>query len=81
MFDHSSFREVAMNKDLLATILTIVAVVGLAACWHIDSQRDRHAFMNECQMDGMKHYQCVSLWNGGGLAALHSRYDIPLDAN
>tara|TARA_R110000868_G_scaffold297852_1_gene558133 strand:+ start:49 stop:258 length:210 start_codon:yes stop_codon:yes gene_type:complete len=68
-------------KDKFSTILNIVAVVALAVCWYVDTQRDRRAFMNECQMDGMKHYQCVSLWNGGGIAALHSRFDIPLDVN
>lgn len=70
-----------MNKDLLATILTIVGVLGLGICWHIDNQRDRHSFMIECQNDGMKHYQCVSLWNGAGIATLHSRYTVPLDVN
>ena len=42
---------------------------------------DRKAFMNECQMDGMKHYQCVSLWNGGGIPVFRSRDMLPLDVN
>jgi hypothetical protein len=40
---------------------------------------DRKAFMIECQSDGLKHYQCVSLWNGAGLPVFRSRDMIPLN--
>jgi len=70
-----------MNKDKWATLLSIAALIIIAVCWYVDTSRDRHAFMNECQMDGMKHYQCVSLWNGGGLPVFRSRDMPPLDVN
>jgi len=70
-----------MNKDKWATLLNIAALIIIAVCVYTEMSRDRHAFMNECQMDGMKHYQCVSLWNGGGLPVFRSRDIPPLDVN
>lgn len=65
-----------MNKDRLATYLNILTIIILAVCWYVDTSRDRQVFMTECQTDGLKHYQCVSLWNGAGLPVFRSR-EVP----
>ena len=70
-----------MTKDKLATLLNILTLVIIAVCWYVDTSRDRHAFMIECQNDNMKHYQCISLWNGGGLPVFRTRDMLPLDVN
>ena len=70
-----------MTKDKLATLFNILTLIIIAVCVYTEVSRDRQAFMNECQMDGMKHYQCVSLWNGGGLPVFRSRDMLPLDVN
>jgi hypothetical protein len=70
-----------MTKDRLATLLNILTLIIIAVCVYVEVSRDRQAFMNECQMDGMKHYYCVSLWNGGGIPVFRSRDMVPLDVN
>jgi hypothetical protein len=46
-----------------------------------DAEDTRRRFMIECQDDMMRHYQCVSLWNGAGLAVFRGRDTLPLDVN
>jgi hypothetical protein len=56
--------------------MAMAFVLGDTEC-----EKQRKEFMIECQTDGLKHYQCVSLWNGGGLAVFHGRDMLPLDMN
>lgn len=69
--------------DKVMTALLVLMLILL--CWWsppFGDQRDqRKLFMIECQDDGLKHYQCVSLWNGGGLAVFRGRDMLPLDMN
>ncbi len=72
-----------MNGWVFSAIWAAV-VLPLAAAFvlgDIEHNEQRRAFMNECQMDGLKHYQCVSLWNGGGIPVFRSRDMLPLDVN
>ena len=70
-----------MTKDRLATLLNILTLIIIAVCVYVEMSRDRQAFMIECQNDNLKHYQCVSLWNGAGLPVFRSRDMLPLDVN
>lgn len=70
-----------MIKDRLGTLLNILTLIMIAGWMYVEVSRDRRAFMNECQMDGMKHYYCVSLWNGGSIPVFRSRDMLPLDVN
>lgn len=72
-----------MDMDKVSKWMALLAVLVLAVGCVVNSanEEDRKAFMNECQMDGMKHYYCVSLWNGGGIPVFRSRDLIPLDVN
>ena len=73
-----------MNMDKVSKWMAAAAVMILfMLCWWSPpfGNNDRKSFMIECQDDGMKHYQCVSLWNGGGLAIFRSRDMLPLDVN
>jgi hypothetical protein len=75
-----------MNMDKVSKWMAAAGVlVLLLLCWWSPpfgyGDKDRNAFMNECQMDGLKHYQCVSLWNGGGIPVFRSRDMLPLDVN
>ena len=67
-----------MSNETLGKLCGVAAVLVLILgfCVVPDSQNGRKAFMIECQSDGLKHYQCVSLWNGGGLAVFRGR-DMP----
>jgi hypothetical protein len=79
MYDHSSFKEGTMNRERMGLWL-VVAVLVITAIIIADAQEDRRrAFMKECQMDNLKHYQCVSLWNGGGIPIFRGRDIIPLN--
>ena len=73
------------NKTIGKWCAVAAVLLLLLLCWWSppfgDGDKDRKAFMNECQMDGMKHYQCVSLWNGGGIPVFRSRDMLPLDVN
>jgi hypothetical protein len=81
MFDHSSFREVAMNMENVGKWCAVAAVLVLIIGLFVvpKNEDDRRAFMNECQMDNLKHYQCVSLWNGGGIPIFRSRDITPIN--
>lgn len=70
-----------MIKDKLTTLLNIATLIMIAGWVYAETRSDRQAFMIECQNDGMKHYYCVSLWNGGGIPVFHSRDMVPLDVN
>ncbi len=67
-------------KLTLSAVAFLMAYAGVYY-WVSRLQQDRQDFMNECQMDGMKHYYCVSLWNGGGIPVFRSRDMLPLDVN
>ena len=63
-------------------IAATVAALALTQLYVIyDAEDTRLRFMIECQDDGMRHYQCVSLWNGAGLAVFRGRDMLPLDVN
>ena len=70
-----------MNWEKRLYVVGAFASVAMVLCWYLSAQQDRQDFMIECQMDGMKHYYCVSLWNGGGIPVFRSRDMIPLDVN
>ena len=70
-----------MNWEKRLYVVGAFASVAMVLCWYLSAQQDRRDFMIECQMDGMKHYYCVSLWNGGGIPVFRSRDMIPLDVN
>jgi len=75
-----------MNMDKVSKWMAIPGVlILLLLCWWSppfgNSMEARKAFMIECQSDGLKHYQCVSLWNGAGLPVFRSRDMLPLDLN
>jgi hypothetical protein len=75
-----------MDMDRVSKWMAGAALLMLLLlCWWSppfgDSDRDRRSFMIECQDDGMKHYQCVSLWNGAGLAVFRRRDMAPLEMN
>ena len=67
------------SRHVTSALLGLAAFLAIAALAVSETQK-RQAFMIECQDDNMKHYQCVSLWNGGGLAIFRNR-NIPLDVN
>jgi hypothetical protein len=83
MYDHSSFKEETMDMDKVSKWCAVAALLVLVVGFFVLSNNPdgRKEFMKECQDDGLKHYQCVSLWNGGGIPIFRSRYDIPLDVN
>lgn len=70
-----------MNMDKVskwcAAAAVLVLIIGLFVV--PKNEDDRRTFMKECQMDNLKHYQCVSLWNGGGIPIFRSRDIIPLN--
>lgn len=68
-----------MNISKLALALSIIGLLMLAAGAIGTTENKRRAFMIECQNDGFKHYQCVSLWNGAGLPVFRSRDMLPLN--
>jgi hypothetical protein len=70
-----------MSNEAIGFCCFMAAVIMGALYLTADAHDRRRAFMAECQMDGMKHYQCVSLWNGGGIPVFRSRDMIPLDVN
>lgn len=75
-----------MSNETLGKWCAVAAVLLLLLlCWWSPpfgyGDKDRKAFMKECQDDNLKHYQCVSLWNGAGLAVFHGRGMLPLDVN
>jgi len=70
-----------MNWEKRLYVAGAFASVAMVVCWYLTAQQDRRDFMIECQTDGMKHYYCVSLWNGGGIPVFRSRDMIPLDVN
>jgi hypothetical protein len=62
-----------------ALLVLIVGFVPIPSIGPSKSLSERQAFMKECQDDGLKHYQCVSLWNGAGLPVFRSRDMLPLN--
>lgn len=62
-----------------AVAAVIVLILGFVEI--PENPNGRRAFLKECQNDGLKHYQCVSLWNGGGLAVFRSRDMAPVEMN
>lgn len=65
-----------MDMDRVSKWMAGAAVLTLfLLCWWSPPFGDeqRRLFMIECQSDGLKHYQCVSLWNGAGLPVFRSR--------
>lgn len=63
----------------LAAAVFTLALIHLYVLHDLESTR--RLFMIECQDDGMRHYQCVSLWNGAGLPVFRGRDMLPLDVN
>lgn len=72
-----------MDMDKVSKWCAIAALLVLVVGFFVlpDNPNCRKEFMRECQMDGLKHYQCVSLWNGAGLPVFRSRDMLPLDVN
>jgi hypothetical protein len=72
-----------MNMDKVSKWMSAAAVLILfmLCLWPPRSDEERKSFMIECQDDGMRHYQCVSLWNGAGLAVFRGRDILPVDVN
>ena len=72
-----------MSNETLGKLCGVAAVLVLILGFFVipESQSSRKAFMIECQSDGLKHYQCVSLWNGGGLAVFRGRDMPPMGMN
>ena len=71
-----------MDMDKVSKWMAVAGLlVLLLLCWWSPPFGDnsRKSFMIECQDDGMKHYQCVSLWNGAGLAVFRRREMAPLE--
>ena len=67
-----NISKLALALSVIGLLLTVAGAVGTV-------ENKRRAFMIECQSDGLKHYQCVSLWNGAGLPVFRSRDMIPLN--
>ena len=73
-----------MSNETLGKWCAVAAVLVLIVGFYPRGEANedgRRAFMKECQDDNLKHYQCVSLWNGAGLAVFRGRDMLPLDAN
>ena len=72
-----------MNMDKMSKWCAVAALTVLVVGFLVipDNADGRKAFMIECQSDGLKHYQCVSLWNGGGLAVFRGRDMPPVGMN
>lgn len=70
-----------MDMDKVSKWCAVAAVLVLIVGYFVipDNPNGRKEFMKECQMDNLKHYQCVSLWNGGGIPIFRSRDIIPLN--
>lgn len=70
-----------MNGWVFSAIWAAVLLPMAAAfvLGDIECGRQRREFMIECQNDGLKHYQCVSLWNGAGLPVFRNRDMAPLN--
>lgn len=66
-----------MNGWVLVLIWVLAGAATLFVVFGCNDQRQQ--FMIECQNDGLKHYQCVSLWNGAGLPVFRSRDMLPLN--
>jgi len=72
-----------MDMDKISKWCAVAALLVLVVGFFVlpDNPNGRRQFMIECQDDGLKHYQCMSLWNGGGLAVFRGRDMLPLDVN
>jgi hypothetical protein len=72
-----------MSNETFGKLCGVAAVVVLILGFVVipENPNGRKAFMIECQSDGLKHYQCVSLWNGGGLAVFRGRDMPPVGMN
>jgi hypothetical protein len=59
-----------MNMDTVSKWMAAAALLMLALlCWRSppfgNGRNERKEFMDECQDDGLKRYQCEAMWRGG----------------